>query len=141
MDEIIIDAENTVAGRLASAVASELLKGKTVKIANAEKSVISGEPSHIVKSFKEKRERGDPYHGPFYPREPDMILKRIIRGMVPRKVQKGREALKRVRVYISVPEELKGREFTKIKGTENSLRCKTMSIGELAVKLGAKKTW
>ncbi len=141
MDELLIDADNTVAGRLASMVASELLKGKKAVIANAEKSVISGEPEHIIESYTHKRERGDPYHGPFYPREPDMILKRIIRGMVPRKTQKGRDAMKRVRVYISVPEEFKGREFMKMKGTENNLRCKSMSIGELAVKLGARKTW
>ena len=141
MDELYVDAENAVAGRLASGVAKELLKGKKVFIANAEKSVISGEPGHIIESYTEKRERGDPYHGPFYPREPDMILKRMIRGMVPRNIEKGKDAMKRLRVYISVSEEFKDKKLIKIKGTENNLRCKTMSLGELAAKLGAKKRW
>lgn len=136
-----IDASNMIVGRLASRVAKKLLKGERVIIVNAEKAVLSGNPKRLVDSYTEKRERGDPYHGPFYPKEPDMVLKRVVRGMLPYKKSKGASALKSLRVFISVPEEYEGKSFTKLKGAENNLKCKTMNLGSLAVKLGAKKTW
>lgn len=141
MQEICIDANNMIAGRLASRIAKELLKGEKVAVVNAEKAVLSGNPKHLIEIYTEKRERGDPYHGPFYPKEPDMILKRIVRGMIPRKKTRGRDAFKKLRVFISVPDEYKGKEFTGLKGTESNLKCKTMSLGVLAERLGAKKTW
>jgi len=141
MAETCIDADNMVAGRLASFIAKDLLKGERVIVVNAEKAVISGNPKHVIESYTEKRDRGDPYHGPFYPREPDRMLKRMVRGMVPYKKSSGSEAFKRLRVFISVPEEYKNREFKRPGGAENNLKCKTLSIGELSEKLGAKKIW
>jgi large subunit ribosomal protein L13 len=136
---IVADAENQVAGRLASRVAKELLKGSRVSIVNAERAVVSGDPKHTVKVYTERLKRGDPYHGPFYPRTPDRVLKRMIRGMMPYKKTKGSEAFKRLRVFISVPEEFKGKETKLI--NEQTLEDKFMSLGNLSIKLGAKKTW
>lgn len=141
MDGMVIDASDKVVGRLASRIAKELLKGNRVTVVNAEKAVLSGNPRHLIETYTEKRERGDPYHGPFYPREPDMMLKRMVRGMLPYKRAKGRDAFKRLRVFISVPEEYNKAEFAYIRGAENNLKCKTMSLGGLAVKLGVRKTW
>ena len=138
MAELIIDAENQIAGRLASRIVKELLKGNRVFVVNAEKAVISGNPEFVVKDYREKVERGDPYHGPFYPRHPDRILKRIVRGMIAYKKPRGREAFKRLRVFISIPEELKGKELVKIKGAEHKPGFKYISLGELSEKLGGK---
>ncbi|HDD72604.1 MAG TPA: 50S ribosomal protein L13 [Candidatus Aenigmarchaeota archaeon] len=137
---MIIDAENQVLGRLASKTAKELLKGKRVIIVNAEKAVISGSPDSIFNNFLEKIQRGDPYHGPFYPRKPDKILRRVIRGMLPKK-PRGREALKRLRVCISVPKEISERDIKKFAESENKLKCKHITLGKLSERLGAKKTW
>ncbi len=136
---IVADAGNQIAGRLASVVAKKLLEGKKVLVVNAENAVISGNPKFIIKKYREKWERGDPYHGPFYPRIPDRMLKRIIRGMLPYKKTTGREAFKRLKVFISVPEEFKGKE-TKLTD-EQKLKGKSIKLGELSLKLGAKKTW
>lgn len=136
---IIADADNQVAGRLASHVAKELLNGSRVSVVNAEKAVLSGNPKFTIKIYKERVKRGDPYHGPFYPRAPDRMLKRMIRGMIPYKKSKGNEAFKRLRVFISVPEEFKGKETKLI--NEQTLENKFMSLGNLSIKLGAKKTW
>jgi len=136
-----IDASNMVAGRLASGIAKELLKGKRVVVVNAEKAVVSGEPEYSMQDYTEKIERGDPYHGPFYPKEPDRILKRIIRGMLPYRKGRGKDAFKRLKVFISVPADLKGKEFAVIKGAENKLECKSIGLGRLSQKLGAKKSW
>ena len=139
--EIYIDATNQIAGRLASICAKEALKGKRVYVFNAEKAVISGNPKYVIEHYKEKLARGDPYKGPFYPRPPDKILKRMIRGMLPYKKPRGREALKRVKVFISVPEEYSEKKLQTFKESENKLKCKSISLGELSTLIGAKKRW
>jgi len=140
MDEIIINADDQVVGRMASRVAKELLRGSKVHVINAEKSVISGRPEYNFKIFREKVDRGDPYHGPFYPRRPDAIVKRMVRGMLP-KNPRGTAALKRLRVYISVPNELGEKEYVSLEKTKNTTTGKVTKLGKLAEKLGAKKTW
>jgi len=107
----IIDAKNHVAGRLASVVAKRLLKGERIVIVNAEKAVIIGDRLRVINKFKKRLTWRTYYNpekvGPKIPIRPDRILKRMIRGMLPRKQYKGRMALKRLRVYIGVPEEFK----------------------------------
>lgn len=138
--DMIVDASNCVLGRLASCVGKELIKGKKVAIINAERAIISGNPVYIRKDYKERVAKGDPYHGPFYPRRPDMIVKRVVRGMLPKNT-KGREALKKLKVYISVPESLKGKKAVRIGAAENKLKCKSTELGKLSDSLGATVTW
>ncbi len=138
--ETVIDASNCILGRLASNVSKELIKGKAVSIINAEKAVISGNPKYAEKILRENVKRGDPYHGPFYPREPDQIIKRVVRGMLPKNT-KGRNALKKLKVYISIPESLKDKKAVRIGSAENRLECKYTEIGKLSGKLGAKVRW
>jgi len=134
----VIDASGCVAGRLASAVAKELLKGKDMAIVNAEKAIVTGNRKFIMGAFKQKVIRGDPYHGPFYPKAPDRILKRIIRGMMPYKRTKGADALKRLKVYISVPEALKAAEMRKMPGTNNAQVRKCLTLGEISRGVGGR---
>ena len=138
--EMVIDASNCILGRLASNVSKELVKGKSVRVINAEKAVISGDPKYAEKSLREKFSRGDPYHGPFYPREPDQIVKRTIRGMLPKNT-KGRNALKKLRVYVSIPESLKDKKAVRVGSAENRLKCKYTELGKIAGLLGAKVRW
>ena len=111
MDEVCLNAENCIAGRAASRAAKELLKGRKVIIVNAEKAVITGNKQYTVRIWLERVERGDPYHGPFAARTPDRILRRMVRGMLPYKKPLGKKAFSQLRVYLAVPEELKGREL------------------------------
>ena len=138
--DMFIDAEGCIAGRLASVTAKELLKGNRVYIVNAEKAVLSGNPKHNVRSMREKAERGDPYHGPFYPRRPDQVVKRFVKGMLPDS-PRGREALKGLRVFLSVPPELREKELRKPEEARNELKGKHMSLGRLAERVGTKRTW
>jgi len=133
---MIIDATNTILGRLASTTAKKILSGEDVIIINAEKSVITGKKKMVFERFKHKRERGDPKNGPFYPRYPDMILRRVIRGMLPYKKAKGRAALKRLRVYNGNPENFK--KIQKIIKSSEELECKYMTLEELSRRMGAK---
>jgi large subunit ribosomal protein L13 len=138
--EVFIDARDCIAGRLASVTAKELLKGKSVIIVNAEGAVVSGDPDYNIRRFKEKVDRGDPYHGPFYPRRPDQVVKRFVRGMLP-KSARGRDALSNLKVFLSVPQELEGKTFTKPEQARNELTGKITTLGNIAVKVGTKKTW
>ncbi|MEM4705069.1 MAG: 50S ribosomal protein L13 [Candidatus Nitrosocaldus sp.] len=113
-NHIVVDATGHIAGRLCSYVAKLLLEGKSVVIVNAEKAFISGKRSSVIKEWHEFLEIASvvhPKHGPFHPRRPDNIVKRMVRGMLPRKRPKGISAMKRLRVYIGVPEEYAGAEF------------------------------
>ncbi|MFH1445204.1 MAG: 50S ribosomal protein L13 [Nanoarchaeota archaeon] len=138
MEEIVIDASNNVAGRLASKVAKEALKGKRIFIVNAEKCVFSGSPKVTEAFFSEKVKRGDPYHGPFYPKTPDSIFKRIVRGMLPYRTTRGREALNRIKVYTGMPDEFKNREIKDL-GTGNKLKYKYMTLEKVCEKLRGKR--
>ena len=138
----VYDATGQILGRFATRIAKELVKGENVRIVNCEKAVISGNPKVTEKHYLERRQRGDPIHGPFYPRTPDGIVRRTIRGMLPSHKPMGREAFKRLRVYVGIPDELKKEKFIKIKEFDvNKLKCKHITVGDLSIALGAKKRW
>ncbi|MEM5834638.1 MAG: 50S ribosomal protein L13 [Candidatus Aenigmatarchaeota archaeon] len=139
---MMIDAENQILGRLASRIAKKLLEGEKIIVVNCEKAVISGNPKYTIKKYLEKIQRGDPKHGPFFPRTPDGIFRRTVRGMLPWDRAKGRKAFKNLKVFIGIPEELKDKKFEKFKEADASkLKCEFISLEELSIALGAKKRW
>ena len=130
---VLIDATGLIVGRMASAVAKRLLQGERITIVNAERAVISGKRLSRVKEAKKFLEVGHPGKGPYHPRRPDRILRRTIRGMLPRKKPKGQEAYRRLRVYIGFPEEFKGEEPQTISDAQaEKLKCPYITLGELA---------
>lgn len=130
---IVIDAEDHIAGRLASNVAKLLLKGNRVSIVNCEKIMISGSRGNIIKNYRDFLEIASilhPEHGPYHPRRPDTIMKKMVRGMLPRKKPSGWDAHKRLRTYIGTPKELKPFEkvqFEKAKITKSNANYTSMS--------------
>jgi large subunit ribosomal protein L13 len=105
---MIIDATNLVVGRLATVAAKQALLGEDITVVNCEKAVITGNRRHIIGEALRKRAQGAPLFGPYFPRMPDRIVRRVIRGMLPYKKAKGEAALKRVMCYVGVPEGIKG---------------------------------
>ncbi len=132
----VINAEDCVAGRLASFVAKRLLGGEEIVIINAEKAIVTGNPKVIEKFFGKKISKGDPYHGPFYPKKPDRILRRIVRGMLPFHKPRGRSAYKRLKVYRSVPEELRNTESEVISKAKSKSECKFVYLEDISKKFG-----
>ncbi|MBI4182294.1 MAG: 50S ribosomal protein L13 [Candidatus Aenigmarchaeota archaeon] len=128
MDTVYYNAEKCIAGRLASAAAKELLKGRKVTIVNAEKAVISGDQAATIAHFREKTSRGDPYHGPFYPRMPDRMLRRMVRGMVPRGKPSGQAAFRRLQVYLAVPQEFEGKPFKSTKQIQEQAKAISLEL-------------
>ncbi|HEV2138718.1 MAG TPA: 50S ribosomal protein L13 [Nitrososphaerales archaeon] len=120
---VYVDASNQIAGRLSSKVAKLIISGKRVVVVNAEKALISGSRTSVVTEWTKKLElssRVNPIYGPIHPRRPDNILRRMVRGMVPRKKPKGALAMKRLRVYVGVPSEVNGSKMTKFEDTAAS---------------------
>jgi len=133
----VVDASGAVLGRMASIVAKRLLKGEEIAIVNAEKAIILGDEQMVKQEYREKREIGTQRKGPFFPRMPHMIVKRTIRGMLPYQQPKGREALKRLKCYIGVPDEYKNANMERV-GIPEKKPYKYITIEELSRYLGAK---
>lgn len=136
---IVIDASKLILGRLASIVAKRLLRNERIIIVNAEKAIISGKRLSKVHAAKTFLEVGHPGKGPIHHRRPDKILRRTIRGMLPRKKPRGREAFKRLRVFIGIPEEFKSLEPQTVPDADASkLKSSHITLGELAREIGWK---
>jgi len=114
MSKVVYDGEGCVFGRLASAVAKDLLKGNSVDVINCGGIVVSGDKRVFAKKVLAKREMGSggSLKGPKYPRVADRLVKRMIRGMLPRDRMKGQDAYRRLKCYVAggglKDDELKG---------------------------------
>ena len=139
-ETVYIDATNQIAGRLSSKIAKLVLSGKRVVVVNAEKALISGNRTSVINQWKERLELGskvNPIYGPIHPRRPDNILRRMVRGMVPRKKPKGATAMKRLRVYIGVPSGLDQSKMTKFEETTATRPIPVyVTMGDLSKSLG-----
>jgi len=138
---MIIDGTNLLIGRLASLAAKKALLGEAIGIVNCEKVVISGNKKAILTKYKRLRQMGEPFHGPFIPRIPHLMLKRTIRGMLPYKQEKGKKALKKIKCYLGIPKEFKGKEMSTIPEADASKlpNLKRITLGEISRLLGGIK--
>jgi large subunit ribosomal protein L13 len=134
---LVIDAKGLILGRMASVVAKRLLRGEKIIIINAEKAVLSGKRVSRVREAKTFLEVGHPKKGPFHYRRPDRIVRRTIRGMLPRKKAKGQRAYKSLRVYIGAPTDLGDQTVqTILDASVDRLKCPFLTVGEIAKEIG-----
>lgn len=133
----VIDADGLVLGRLASVLAKRLLRGEEIAVVNAEKAIILGDPEEVITRYRRKKALNHPRKGPFFPRMPDRMLKRTIRGMIPYQKHSGRQAYKRLKVYIGVPDELKDRRFRTVNEARKPPSMNYITLGEVSKALGA----
>jgi len=141
--DVVVDARDCIMGRVASQVAERALDGETVAVVNAERAVITGSDEDIYETYKTRTDIGSD-RGPAYPTRPDGIFKRAIRGMLPYKKPRGREALENVRVYLGNPYEADDAiETAVLEGTslDRLSNIKFVQLGELSKDLGANVTW
>ncbi len=133
----IINAEGLILGRMSSIIAKRLLKGEKITIVNAEKTVLSGKKKSRVSEKKEFLEVGHPKKGPFHYRRPDRIVTSTVRGMLPYKKPKGKQAHKRLKAFIGVPEGLKNEKMeTLAEARSEKLKCPYFTLSELAKEIG-----
>ena len=115
MSKLVYDGTDAVFGRIASVVAKELLKGNSVDLINCNDIIISGDKKLLAKKILAKREMGSggSTKGPKYPRVADRLVKRMIRGMLPRDRMKGQDAYRRLKCYVGAEAE-EGAEIIKV---------------------------
>jgi len=133
---MIIDGKNAVLGRLSTKVAKLALLGETIDIVNCENIVVSGKKEVVFSKYDRLKKMGVPRKGPFISASSEKFVKRIIRGMLPYKQEKGREALDRIKLYKGVPKQFEGKELQKI--AESKLRVNCVTIAEICKFIGGK---
>src|SRR3989338_6930152 len=105
---MIVNAEGHILGRLLAYVAKKALLGEEVIVVNAEKALISGKKSEVFERYIKKldiQNKGNYTKGPFHQKRPDKLVRKALRGMLPWKKTRGREAYGRVMIYIGIPKE------------------------------------
>ena len=133
----VVNADGLILGRMASKIAKRLLTGEEMIVVNAEKSVISGRIGNKVTEAKEFLEVGGVGRGPFHYRRPDRIVRKTVKGMLPFRQPKGKQAYKRLRVFIGIPDELKNQKMDTVGQAEaKKLTCPYFTVGELAKRIG-----
>ena len=139
---MIINGEGHILGRLASVISKHLLEGEEVIVLNADKIMLSGSKDWAYAKYKQRVDRASISNprdlGPKYPRRPDDIFRRTVRGMLPYKKSKGKESYKKLQSYVGVPREFKDAEYQKIPQAEYNDLKKGIELGELSKLLGAK---
>jgi len=143
--DLVVDARDCILGRVASQVAERALDGERVAVVNAERAVVTGSEDDVVGRYHARREVGSD-RGPAYPKRPDRIFKRAVRGMLPHKTKRGRRAFENVRVYVGNPydgDDGDDHEAIVLDGTslDRLSNIKFVSLGDISEELGANRTW
>ncbi len=138
---VYFDATGKVAGRLASKIAKELLNGTMIVVFNVEKAIITGRREMVLGEYMRYmhiHSRINPRrHGPFKPKTPEGIFRNMVRGMLPKDRKGGRDAYKRLKTYVSVPERFKDQETVDV--PEAKYRTSShghVTVGQIARLLG-----
>jgi len=135
---IIIDAKDAIVGRFATVAAKKALLGEHVAIINCKDAVVTGKKKAIIAHWNEKMDRGAPRQGPFFPRLSDRFVRKMIRGMLPYKQPRGRDAYKRIMCYSGDP-KIEGTAFPiESANVEKIPGMQYMRIGDLVKYLGGK---
>jgi len=135
----IIDGTNAVLGRLGSVVAQRIMDGEEIVVINAEKIVVTGERDMVFADYKARVDRGDTTKrkGPFYPRRADLLFKRSVRGMIPWTSTSGREAYRRLHVFVGVPKQFADAETEKVEDAMKKISGKYTTLGAISKFLGS----
>jgi large subunit ribosomal protein L13 len=137
--DVVVDARDCILGRVASQVAERALDGERIAVVNAEDAIITGDEEDVMQTYEKRAELGSD-RGPYYPKRPDMIFKRAIRGMLPYKETRGREAFESVRVYVGNPHDEEG-EVLDGTSLDRLSNIRFVQLGEISENLGANVTW
>jgi large subunit ribosomal protein L13 len=137
--DVIVETRDCILGRVASQVAERAMDGERVAIVNAEKAVITGGRDDVMSVYRDRVRVGSD-RGPYYPKRPDGLFKRAVRGMIPYKTPRGREAFENVRIYVGNPYDEDG-EVLDDTSLDRLSNIKFVSLGDISDQLGANVTW
>jgi large subunit ribosomal protein L13 len=137
---IYIDGTNMRLGRVATGVAKQLINGNSVVIVNVEKMVVSGSRASVLSKYARwmelKTYKNPEDVGPKQQRTPDRLVFYAIRNMLP-KSPSGKASLKKLKVFIGIPDALKSKSFQKIEEADvKYLKGSYMKIEDISRSLG-----
>jgi len=137
---IVIDGKDLIVGRVATFAAKKALLGETIRIVNCEQMYLTGNKPFLVRETHRRRVQGTWSKGPFYYRMPDRFVRRIVRGMLPYKTARGKQAYGRILCYVGMPDEFRNEKAISIEAANVSKvpSLKYMTVGELSKLMGAK---
>jgi large subunit ribosomal protein L13 len=138
--DVVIDARDCILGRVASEVAQRAMDGDRVAVVNAEQAVVTGDEEDVMSVYRKRVDVGSD-RGPYYPKRPDRIFRRAIRGMVPHKKPRGREAFENVRTYVGNPYDDVDAEVLEDTSLDRLSNIRFVTLGEISEELGANVTW
>ena len=137
-ETIYVDGTDMILGRIASYLAKQALNGHKIILFNCEKIMITGDKKKILDYYNERMQNiKGRYKGPFWPRRPDNLVRRVIKKMLPNKRERGIQALARIEVYINVPSVAEGKKTTAFERARLPPKTKFISIEVLSKKLGS----
>ncbi len=132
-NEIIIDAAEGALGRVASFAAKQALLGKKVVIVNCGEVLVLGNLQNNLDKYKQARARGSSSRkGPHFPKSPERIMKRTVRGMLSYSQTRGRNAFKSIMCYNGVPDEYEKNEKVSF---ARKLKVKAVKLSVLSERL------
>ncbi len=135
----VVDASGLVLGRAASLIAKRLLNGESIVVVNAEKSIVVGARQQVLAHYTAARARGSVRSGPHFPRYPDRIFRRTVRGMLPHLKTRGKVAFRRLEVFIGVPDPWKSHPAESLDGAKARPALRPpMTLEEISRLLGAR---
>merc|ERR1711981_1277373 len=140
---VVIDAQDHLAGRLCAVVAKELLRGNRVTVVRCEGIFITGNFYRNKLIMLEKinhRTNTNPKDGPFHFRAPSAMIKRMVRGMLPNKTGRGQRAHANLQCFDGCPPPFDHQKKFKIpaalKVTRSAPGRKIASLGRLCHEVG-----
>lgn len=136
---IVVDGDGAIVGRVATKIAKNLLMGEEVHLVNSEKMIMSGKKSYTLHKYtarRRARDKRNPEHSPHWSKVPSMLVRRIIRGMLPFDSRRGREAYKRLKVYNGVPARFADAKKEVYPDTSGKNLPKKMTVYDLCKLLG-----
>ena len=115
------------------------MDGEEIVVINAESIVVTGERDMVFADYKARVDRGDTTKrkGPFYPRRADLLFKRSVRGMIPWTSTSGREAYRRLHVFVGTPKQFADAEKEKVEGAMKKISGKYTTLGAISKFLGS----
>lgn len=99
----VINGDGLILGRVVSYIAKNAMKGERFHVKNAEMMVISGSRNEIVAKYVKRRNlrnKANPEHSPKWPKRPDYLVKRVLKGMLPFAKASGKSAYRNVMIYM-----------------------------------------
>jgi large subunit ribosomal protein L13 len=131
---LVVDATNQILGRMCSVIAKRLLEGYRVHVVNVEKARISGNRRSFMREyvkFLDIKSVRNPKHTPKHPGNPATYVRSVVKGMLPMDKKKGRNAFRRLRVYIGNPGNLSGQPVRFEEADATRLGGRSFTLSEL----------